>query len=127
MYSTEGGMDIEEVAEKTPDKIFYEHIDPKVGLLPFQCRKIAFNLKLAGNAYKEMVKFVKCLYEAYLGSDSSLFEINPVLKTSDNKFLAVDCKVKPNHNNALFRHKDLVSLRDKRKKIQMKLKLRISV
>ena len=85
MYSTEGGMDIEEVAEKTPDKIFYEHIDPKVGLLPFQCRKIAFNLKLAGNAYKEMVKFVKCLYEAYLGSDSSLFEINPVLKTSDDK------------------------------------------
>ena len=113
MYSTEGGMDIEEVAEKTPDKIFYEHIDPKVGLLPFQCRKIAFNLKLAGNAYKEMVKFVKCLYEAYLGSDSSLFEINPVLKTSDDKILAVDCKVSLD-NNALFRHKELVSLRDKR-------------
>ena len=103
----------EEVAEKTPEKIFYEHVNPKVGLLPFQCRKIAFNLKLHGNAYKEMVKFVKCLYEAYLGSDSSLFEINPVLKTSDDKILAVDCKVSLD-NNALFRHKDLVNLRDKR-------------
>ena len=113
MYSTEGGMDIEEVAEKTPNKIFYEYIDPKLGLLPYQCRKIAFNLKLTGNAYKEMLNFINCLYEAYIASDSSLFEINPVLKTSDEKILAVDCKVSID-DNALFRHKDLLNLRDKR-------------
>lgn len=113
MYSTEGGMDIEEVAEKTPHLIFTEEVDPKVGLLPFQCRKIAFNLGLSGTAFKEMTKFVSALYAAYDGIDASLFEINPVLKTSDDKILAVDSKVALD-GNALFRHKDYAALRDKR-------------
>ena len=113
MYSTEGGMDIEEVAEKTPHLIFTEEIDPKVGLLPFQCRKVAFNLGLSGTAFKEMTKFVSALYAAYDGIDASLFEINPVLKTSDNKILAVDSKVALD-GNALYRHKDYAALRDKR-------------
>ena len=113
MYSTEGGMDIEKVAEETPHLIFTEEIDPSLGLQPFQCRKIAFNLGLTGTAFKEMTKFVFSLYEAYDNTDSSLFEINPVLKTSDDKIMAVDSKVTLD-NNALFRHKDFVSLRDKR-------------
>ena len=111
MYSTEGGMDIEAVAEETPHLIFTEEIDPKVGLTSFQCRKIAFNLGLSGNAFKEMTKFVYALYTAYDKTDSSLFEINPVLKTSDNKILAVDSKVSID-NNSLFRHKDYEGLRD---------------
>jgi succinyl-CoA synthetase beta subunit len=111
MYSTEGGMDIEEVADKTPDKIFTEDIDPAVGLMPFQARKIAFNLGLSGTAFKEMTKFVTALYKAYQNSDSSLFEINPVLKTSDDKILAVDSKVTLD-DNALFRHKDYEAMRD---------------
>ncbi|QAR30055.1 ADP-forming succinate--CoA ligase subunit beta [Ornithobacterium rhinotracheale] len=111
MYSPEGGMDIEEVAEKMPDKIFKETIDPAVGLRPFQANRIAFNLGLEGEAFKDMVKFVFALYEAYIKSDASMFEINPVLKTSDNQILAVDCKVSID-NNALFRHKDLAELRD---------------
>ncbi len=111
MYSTEGGMDIEAVAEKTPHLIFTEEIDPKTGLLPFQARKVAFNLGLSGGAFKEMTKFVSSLYKAYEGSDSSLFEINPVLKTSDDKIIAVDSKVTLD-GNALFRHKDLAALRD---------------
>ena len=93
MYSTEGGMDIETVAEETPHLIFTEEVDPAVGLMPFQARRIAFNLGLSGLAFKEMLKFVTALYTAYVKSDSSLFEINPVLKTSDNKILAVDAKV----------------------------------
>jgi succinyl-CoA synthetase beta subunit len=113
MYSTEGGMDIESVAEKTPHLIFTEEIDPTVGLLPFQARRVAFNLGLSGNAFKEMTKFVSNLYIAYIKSDSSLFEINPVLKTSDNKILAVDAKVTID-DNALYRHKDYVNLRDLR-------------
>ena len=113
MYSTEGGMDIEKVAEDTPHLIFNEEVDPKVGLTSFQCRKIAFNLKLSGTAFKEMTKFIYSLYNAYDKTDSSLFEINPVLKTSDNKILAVDSKVSID-NNALFRHHDLIKLRDKR-------------
>jgi succinyl-CoA synthetase beta subunit len=113
MYSTEGGMDIESVAENTPHLIFTEEIDPKVGLTAFQCRKIAFNLRLSGTAFKEMTKFVFALYTAYDKTDSSLFEINPVLKTSDNKILAVDSKVSID-DNALFRHKDYIELRDKR-------------
>ena len=113
MYSTEGGMDIEEVAEKTPHLIFTEEIDPAVGLLPYQCRKVAFNLGLSGTAFKEMTKFVSALYAAYDGIDASLFEINPVLKTSDNKILAVDSKVALD-GNALFRHKDYDAMRDKR-------------
>lgn len=113
MYSTEGGMDIEEVAEKTPHLIFTEEIDPKVGLQGFQCRKIAFNLGLSGTAFKEMTKFVSALYAAYDGIDAALFEINPVLKTSDDKILAVDSKVALD-GNALYRHKDYAALRDKR-------------
>lgn len=113
MYSTEGGMDIEAVAEETPHLIFTEEIDPTLGLLPFQARKIAFNLGLSGSAFKEMVKFVSALYTAYVKSDSSLFEINPVLKTSDDKILAVDAKVTLD-DNALFRHKDYAQLRDLR-------------
>lgn len=113
MYSTEGGMDIETVAEETPHLIFTEEIDPAVGILPFQTRRIAFNLGLSGTAFKEMTKFVSSLYTAYVKSDASLFEINPVLKTSDNKILAVDAKVTIDANS-LFRHKNYVDLRDVR-------------
>ena len=113
MYSTEGGMDIEAVAENTPHLIFNEEVDPAMGLLPFQTRKIAFNLGLSGKAFKEMTKFVSALYTAYVKSDSSLFEINPVLKTSDNRVIAVDCKVTIDENS-LFRHKDYAALRDLR-------------
>ncbi len=113
MYSTEGGMDIEKVAEETPHLIFHEEIDPATGLLPFQARRIAFNLGLSGMAFKEMIKFVTALYTAYVKSDSSLFEINPVLKTSDSKIMAVDAKVTID-DNSLFRHKDYVDLRDLR-------------
>lgn len=111
MASTEGGMNIEEVAETTPEKIIKEWINPAIGLQPFQARKIAFALGLEGNAFKEMVKFVHALYTAYISLDASMFEINPVLKTSDNKILAVDGKVNLD-DNALFRHKDLAELRD---------------
>jgi succinyl-CoA synthetase beta subunit len=111
MYSTEGGMDIEKVAEETPELIFTEEIDPTVGLLPFQARKVAFNLGLSGLAFKGMVKFVSSLYKAYIGADAALFEINPVLKTSDNKIIAVDAKVTLD-DNALFRHPDFAAMRD---------------
>ena len=111
MYSTEGGMNIEEVAEKTPHLIFKEEIDPKVGIADFQCRKIAFNLGLEGKALKEMTKFVKALYSAYVGCDAAMFEINPVLKTSDDKIIAVDAKVTLD-GNALFRHPDYAAMRD---------------
>ena len=111
MYSTEGGMDIETVAEETPHLIFTEEIDPATGMLPFQTRRVAFNLGLSGAAFKDMTKFVTALYTAYDKSDASLFEINPVLKTSDNKILAVDAKVTID-DNALFRHKDYLELRD---------------
>ena len=113
MYSTEGGVDIETVAEETPHLIFTEDVDPAVGLMPFQARHVAFNLGLSGNGFKEMVRFVTSLYKAYVQSDSSLFEINPVLKTSDDKILAVDAKVSLD-DNALFRHKDYQALRDLR-------------
>src|SRR5277367_1844833 len=111
MYSTEGGMDIEEVAHSTPELIHKEEIDPKVGLQGFQARKIAFNLGLSGDAFKDMVKFITALYKAYDATDSSQFEINPVLKTSDNKILAVDAKVNLD-DNGLFRHPDFAALRD---------------
>jgi len=111
MYSTEGGMDIEEVAEHTPDLIFKEEIDPSVGLQAFQARKIAFNLGLSGEALKEMTKFVASLYKAYEATDSAMFEINPVLRTSDNKILAVDAKVNLD-DNALYRHPDYAAMRD---------------
>ena len=111
MYSTQGGMDIETVAENTPELIFTEEIDPVHGLYPFQARNVAFNLGLSGDAYKGMLKFITTLYNAYVESDASLFEINPVLKTSDNKIIAVDAKVTLDEN-ALFRHKDYADLRD---------------
>ncbi|MBO3698353.1 ADP-forming succinate--CoA ligase subunit beta [Roseivirga sp. E12] len=111
MASTEGGMDIETVAEETPEKIIKEWIDPRVGLQGFQARKVAFKLGLEGQAFKEMVKFIYSLYTAYEDSDASQFEINPVLKTSDNQILAVDAKVNLD-DNGLFRHKDLLELRD---------------
>ncbi len=109
--STEGGMDIEEVAEHTPEKIFREWVDPTVGLQGFQARKIAFNLGLSGQAFKEMVSFITALYKAYDATDSSQFEINPALKTSDDKIIAVDGKVNLD-DNALYRHPDLAALRD---------------
>lgn len=111
VYSTEGGMSIEEVAENTPHLIHKEFVDPAVGLQGFQARKIAFNLGLSGEAFKGMTKFVVSLYNAYVGCDASMFEINPVLKTSDNKIIAVDAKVTLD-DNALFRHKDYAEFRD---------------
>lgn len=111
MASTEGGMDIETVAEHTPEKIVKEWIDPAVGLQGFQARKIAFALGLEGEAFKGMVKFIFSIYKAYQATDASQLEINPVLKTSDDKILAVDAKVNLD-DNALFRHKDLAELRD---------------
>lgn len=111
MASTEGGMDIETVAEETPEKIIKEYVDPSVGLQGFQARKVAFALGLEGSAFKEMVKFIFSLYKAFVGIDASLFEINPVLKTSDDKILAVDSKVNID-DNALYRHKDIAELRD---------------
>ena len=113
VYSPEGGMDIEEVAEKSPEKIYQEEIHPGIGLQAFQARKIAFNLGLSGKALKEMVKFVQALYAAYEGVDASMFEINPVFKTSDDKIVAVDAKVNLD-DNALFRHPTLAALRDER-------------
>jgi succinyl-CoA synthetase beta subunit len=111
IYTTEGGMDIEQVAHDTPEKIHKEFIDPSLGLQAFQARKIAFNLGLSGNAFKEMTKFVSSLYKAYVETDSAMFEINPVLKTSDDKIIAVDSKVTLD-DNALYRHKDFSALRD---------------
>lgn len=111
MYSPRGGMDIEKVAEETPEEIFTEEIDPKVGLQAFQMRQIAFNLGLSGVAYKEMVKFVKALYDAYAASDASLFEINPVIKAADDRVFAADAKVVID-NNALLRHPDIAAMRD---------------
>ena len=111
MYSPDGGMNIEEVAERAPERIFKEEIDPKIGIADFQCRKIAFNLGLSGKAFKEMSKFVMALYSAYVGCDASMFEINPVLKTSDDRIIAVDSKVTLD-NNSLFRHPDYAAMRD---------------
>lgn len=111
MYSTEGGMDIEAVAANTPHLIFKEEIDPSVGIQSFQTRKIAFNLGLQGKAFKEMTRFVTALYNAYIASDASLFEINPLLKTSDDLIFAADAKVNLD-DNALFRHPEYEELRD---------------
>ncbi len=111
MYSTEGGMDIEQVAHDTPDKIFKEWVHPSGGLLGFQARKIAFNFGLSGEAFKSCVKFVTNLYNAYMGLDCSMLEINPLFKTSDEKIIAVDCKMNID-DNALMRHNDIASLRD---------------
>src|ERR1700743_1387232 len=111
MYSTEGGMDIEEVAHKTPERIFKEWVHPGGGLQPFQARKIAFNLGLSGESLKNCVKFVTNLYNAYVGLDCSMLEINPLFKTSDEKIIAVDCKMNLD-DNALMRHPDLEAMRD---------------
>ena len=111
MYSPQGGMEIEKVAEETPELIFREEIDPAVGILPFQARRIAFNLGLSGQAYKNFTKFITALYKAYEGADASLVEINPVLKTSDDKIYAADAKVKLD-DDALFRHKDYLEYHD---------------
>ena len=111
VFSPEGGMSIEEVAEKTPDLIFTEEIDPGAGLQPFQSRAIAFKLGLTGVAFKNMQKFLAGIYETFISCDAQLLEINPVLKTSDNKIIAVDCKLVID-DNALFRHPDLVAMRD---------------
>ncbi|MDO9510384.1 MAG: ADP-forming succinate--CoA ligase subunit beta [Bacteroidales bacterium] len=111
MYSPRGGMDIEKVAEETPELIFTEEIDPKTGLLPFQARRIAFNLELSGSAFKNMVKFVDALYKAYVANDASLFEINPVIKAADGRIFAADSKVSID-NNALYRHPDIAEMRD---------------
>jgi len=111
MYSTEGGMDIETVAEQTPHLIFKEEVDPRVGMQGFQARRIAFNLGLSGKAFKDMVKFVFALYEAYEKSDASMFEINPVFKTSDMRIMAADAKVNLD-DNALFRHPEYAAMRD---------------
>lgn len=111
MYSPRGGMNIEQVAEETPEEIYHEIIDPKVGMTGFQARRIAFNLGLSGVAFKEMTKFVFALYKAYVGADASLFEINPVIKAADGKIYAADSKVVVD-NNSLFRHKDIAEMRD---------------
>lgn len=111
IYSTEGGMNIEEVAEKTPHLVFKEHIDPALGFQEFQARKIAFNLGLSGNAFKNMVKFIKNLYKAYLGADATLIEINPALKTGNDDIIAVDAKVSI-EENSLYRHHDIITMRD---------------
>src|SRR5450759_274585 len=111
MYSPEGGMSIEEVAEKSPDRIFTEEIDPGVGLRPFQTRNIAFKLGLSDTAFKNMQKFLLGIYETFLACDAQLLEINPVIKTSDNRVLAVDCKLVLD-DNALFRHPELLAMRD---------------
>lgn len=112
MYSTEGGMDIEEVAHNTPEKIFKEWVTPNMPLQPFQARKIAFNLGLSGTAFKNCVKFVTNLYNAYIGLDCAMLEINPLFKTADDKIVAVDCKMGLDEN-ALMRHADLAAMRDK--------------
>ena len=111
MYSPQGGMDIEQVAEKTPELIFTEEISPLTGLQPFQARNIAFNLGLRDKPMKNMLKFLSGIYDTFIGCDAQLLEINPVLKTSDERILAVDCKLTID-DNALFRHPDLAGMRD---------------
>lgn len=113
IYSTEGGMEIEEVAESHPEKVHKEYIDPLIGIQGYQCRRIAFNLGLEGNAFKEMVKFVENIYNAYIGADATLVEINPCLKTSDDKIIAVDGKISID-DNALYRQAELAAKEDKR-------------
>ena len=120
MYSPRGGIDIEKVAEETPEQIFTEEIDPKTGILPFQARRIAFNLGLKGDAFKNMVKFIPKLYEAYLGTDASLIEINPLFKSSDNKILAADTKMTID-NNALYRQAEIAEMRDTHEEDPMEL------
>lgn len=111
MASTEGGVEIEKVAEETPEKIIKEWIDPAVGLQPFQARKLAFSLGLEGDAFKNFIKFIPLLYKAYIETDASLLEINPLIITNDNKIVALDAKANID-DNALYRHKDIEAMRD---------------
>ncbi|MCL4117579.1 UNVERIFIED_CONTAM: hypothetical protein GTU68_001675 [Idotea baltica] len=111
IYSTEGGVEIEKVAEETPDLVHKEFIDPRLGLQGFQARKVAFNLGLSGTAFKEMVKFISNLYKAFIGVDAAMVEINPAFKTSDDKIMAVDAKVSID-GNALYRHPEIAEMRD---------------
>ncbi len=111
MYSTEGGVNIEDVAHNTPEKIFKEWVHPSAPLQSFQARKIAFNLGLSAEAFKNCVKFVTNLYNAYVGLDCGMLEINPLFKTSDEKIIAVDCKMNVD-DNALIRHPEVAALRD---------------
>lgn len=111
MYSPKGGMDIEQVAEESPEYIFTEEIHPVTGLAPFQCRRIAFNLGLSGESFRNMVSFLSSLYKAYIGTDASLLEINPVIRAADERIFAADCKLVVD-NNALFRHQNISEMRD---------------
>src|SRR5260370_16104562 len=111
MASAAGGMDIEEVAAKTPEKIFKETIDPAVGFRPFQARKLAFALQLPNELISPAAKFMQSLYTAYESMDASLVEINPFLLTKDNRLIALDAKINFD-DNALFRHPDFRDLRD---------------
>jgi len=111
VYSPEGGVEIEVVAAERPEKIFRETIEPGMGILPFQGKRIAYNLGLTGVVAKRMVAFVEKLYNAYIAIDASLFEINPVLKTTDDLILAVDAKVNLD-DSGLFRHPEIAAMRD---------------
>jgi succinyl-CoA synthetase beta subunit len=111
MVSTEGGVEIEKVAAETPEKILKEYVDPAVGLQPFQARKMAYGLQLEGDQVKNGVKFLMALYNAYVSSDASLAEINPLVVTKDGRVLALDAKINFD-DNALYRHPDFADLRD---------------
>ena len=111
IHSTQGGMDIEAVAEETPHLVHKTYIDPELGMQGFNAREVAFNLGLEGTAFKNMTKFIAKLYQAYLGADASLIEINPTLHTGDDRIVAVDCKFSVD-DNSLYRHKDIAEMRD---------------
>jgi succinyl-CoA synthetase beta subunit len=111
MASEEGGTEIEEVAEKTPEKIFKEEIDPVVGLMPYQARRIAFNINIPKELVNQAVKFMMALYNAYIEKDCSIAEINPLVVTGDGKVMALDAKLNFD-SNALYRQKDVLAYRD---------------
>ncbi|HNM14467.1 MAG TPA: ADP-forming succinate--CoA ligase subunit beta, partial [bacterium] len=111
MASTEGGVEIEKVAEEHPEKIIKEYVDPTVGFRAFQAQRLGFALGLEGDIHKNFVKFAMALYDAFIGTDSSLFEINPLVITKDNRVVALDAKINFD-DNALYRHPDLAALRD---------------
>ena len=111
MASTEGGMEIEEVAAKTPEKIVKVAIDPTIGFKPFHARKLAFGLGLGKDEQKEFIKFATALYNVYMDNDAEMIEINPLIKTGEGKFLALDAKMGFD-DNALYRHPDIADMRD---------------
>ncbi|RMG60341.1 MAG: ADP-forming succinate--CoA ligase subunit beta [Deltaproteobacteria bacterium] len=111
MASSEGGMEIEEVAAKFPEKILKEHVDPAVGMMPFQARKLAFGLGMEGKQVNKAVKFILGLYRAFVETDCSLAEINPLVITGDDDVLALDAKMNFD-SNGLFRHPDILEMRD---------------